>query len=379
MKSLERYWFGDVALARPYLLTRILLGVLTVDVWLNLMPYGARYGVAAFNVAHFAWLDAFVPKAGFYMGLLAFTSVLALSQALYRPHRIAIALVAVTYSLAWACSLLDSAPFHYLLSLYLICLVFFPLEPAESVFEEGDRPSHGSSWGYVLLCVTTAIMYFYVAAWTAAEDSSYVLPMLSCAGYLIASAQDRAQVGSLRRVVPVFGVPPILFALIGPQGYMDGPWFRYTMIAVSLIVFTPAEVLDLFGRLLTKPGRVWAHDRSPDGLDETASRVFYASLAGLCVAPMVSSFIDLPGVKTGCALTAIAMLFVMGHGLYRTPRLRPVWRVISLFVACFAFFVTVTLTSVRAEYYRLAASDAEVRGESALAEELRSKAAHYGR
>ena len=94
MKALERYWFGDVALARPYLVLRFVLALLAFDMWIDMMPHGAKYGIGAFNVAHFAWFGAFVPSSGFYLGVLAFTGVLALSQALYRPHRIALVLIA---------------------------------------------------------------------------------------------------------------------------------------------------------------------------------------------------------------------------------------------------------------------------------------------
>ena len=94
MKPLERYWFGDVALARPYLLARFVLVLLAFDTWLNLLPEGAKYGVGALHVAHFPALSDFVPSSAFFLGVLAFTGVLALSQALYRPHRIALTLIA---------------------------------------------------------------------------------------------------------------------------------------------------------------------------------------------------------------------------------------------------------------------------------------------
>ena len=132
MNALERYWFGDVALARPYVLVRFVLALLAFDTWVNLIPEGAKYGVGAFNVAHFPWFEDFVPTSSFYLGVLAFTGVLALSQALYRPHRMAIVFVALGYTLSWSCSLLDSVPYHYLLSLYLSCFVFFPMLSAST-------------------------------------------------------------------------------------------------------------------------------------------------------------------------------------------------------------------------------------------------------
>jgi hypothetical protein len=379
MKPLERYWFGDVALARPYLALRFVLALLAFDTWLNMMPRGAKYGVGAFNVAHFSWFGSFVPSSGFYLGVLAFTGVLALSQALYRPHRIAIVLIAAGYTLGWACSLLDSVPHHYLLSLYLVCFVFFPMLSARAVFSRSDRAPRGSVWAYVLFCVTTAIVYFYVAAWSAAEGQSYWLPMVCCVGYLIASMQDRVELPALRIAAPILVGAPVAFHLLAPQ---QG-WFPVYMTGIALIVFAPTQWVHSFGRALTRPVRSLLEEPTESGtqsgIDERASQVFYMSLLGLVVAPMVSMFVDLPGVKTGCTLTAIAMLFVMGRQLYFTPRWRPLWRVASLFGGCLALWITVTASNARFDYYHEGALDADRRGDQDAAMMFREKADRYAR
>jgi len=374
MKPLERYWFGEVALARPYLVLRFVLAILAFDTWLNMMPQGVKYGVGAFNVAHFAWLDGFVPSAAFYLGVLAFTGVLSLSQALYRPHRIAIALTAAGYTLGWSCSLLDSVPHHYLLSLYLLCFVFFPMLSARSAFSRSELAPRGIVPAYVLFCVTTAIVYFYVAAWSAADGHSYWLPMLCCAGYLVVSMQDRAELRALRLVAPILVAAPITYHLLTPQR----GWLMIYMSGIALIVFIPAPALHSFGRTLTRPARNLIEERSEDGIDERASEVFYLSLIGLVLAPMASVFVDLPGVKTGCTLTAIAMLLVMGRQLYFTPRWRPVWRVASLFAGCLALLITVTTSRARVDFYREGALDAERRGDHDTAMMFREKVERYG-
>ncbi len=375
MNALQKYWFGDVALGRPYLVLRLVLGLLAFDVWLNMIPEGVKYGVGAFNVAHFPWLDGFVPGAGFYLGVLAFTSVLALSQALYRPHRIAVVLIAVGYTLGWSCSLLDSVAYHYLLSLYLVCFVFFPMLSARAAFSRSENPPTGSVAAYVLLCVTTAIVYFYVAAWSAAEGQRYWLPMLCCAGYLLASMQDRLELPPLKAGIPALIAAPLAFHLSTPQ---QG-WLPVYMIGIALVVFLPARWVHVVGRTSTRPARGLAEEgREESGIDERASQVFYLSLVGLVVAPMVSIFVDLPGVKTGCTLTAIAMLFVMGRQLYFTPRYRPVWRVASLFGGCLALFVTISASDVRFDFYREGALDADRRGDHDTAMIYREKAERYG-
>jgi hypothetical protein len=375
MSVLERYWFGGVALARPYLVQRFLLALLAFDSWLNLMPEGAKYGVGAFNVAHFPWFGAFVPSSAFYLGVLAFTGVLALSQALYRPHRIALVLVAAGYTLGWTCSLLDSAPYHYLLSLYLVCLVFFPMLSARAAFSRSSEPPRGSAWAYVLLCVSTAIVYFYVAAWSAAEGESYWLPMLCCAGFLLAAVQDQDLIPGLRALAPALVVAPVAFHISAPQ---DG-WFPAYMLGIAFIVFAPVEWLHAFGRALTRPTRGLSEEPATEGIDERASQVFYLSLLGLVAAPMVSMFVDLPGVKTGCTMTAIAMLFVMGRQLYFTPRWRPVWRVASLFGGCLALWLTMSASNARFDYYQQGALDAERRGDQDTAMVYREKAERYAR
>ena len=78
---------------------------------------------------------------------------------------------------------------------------------------------------------------------------------------------------------------------------------------------------------------------------------------------MLSMFIDMPGVKTGCTLTAIAMLFVMGRQLYFTPRWRPLWRVARLSAAASLFFIALTMSDARFDYYRQGALDADRRGD----------------
>lgn len=375
MKPVEQYWFGNVALARPYLLLRLVLVLLAFDTWLNMMPEGAKYGVGAFNVAHFPWFEGFVPSSGFYLGVMAFTGVLALSQALYRPHRIAIVLIALGYTLGWSCSLLDSVPYHYLLSLYLLCFVFFPMLSARSAFSRSERVPQGSVAAYVLFCVTTAIVYFYVAAWSAARGESYWLPMACCVGYLLASMQDRVQLPAVRILAPMLVAAPLTFHLATPQP----GWLPLYMAGIALIVFAPMQWVHSFGRALTQPARGLLDEGEADesGLDERASQVFYLSLFGLVVAPMLSMFVDLPGVKTGCSLTAIAMLVVMGRQLYFTPRWRPLWRVASLFGGCLALLVTMSASNARFDYYREGALDADRRGDQEAATMFQQKAERY--
>lgn len=374
MNGLSRYWFGDVALARPYLVLRFVLATLAFDAWLNMIPSGAKYGVGNFNVAHFPVFGDFVPGASFYVGVLAFTGVLALSQALYRPHRIALFLVALGYTLGWSCSLLDAVAYRYLISWYLVAFVAFPMLSARAAFSRSSRAPRGSAWAYVLFCVTTAIVYFYVAAWEAADGQAYWLPMLCSVAYLAASVLDRTDVSAAQVGIPLLGLAPVAFHVTTPT---EG-WLAVYMVGIALFVFAPTGAIHVVGRTLTLPGRNWMGEPAPGGIDERASRLFYASLIGLIAAPVVAVFVDLPGVKTGCALTAIAMLLVIGRQLYLTPRHRPLWRVASLFAACLALWLTLTTSDARSDYYRTRAREAAQLGDPD-AERLHEKAARYAR
>ena len=225
------------------------------------------------------------------------------------------------------------------------------------------------------MCVTTAIVYFYLAAWSAARGEPYWLPMLCCAGFLIATTQDRMKLPGLQPALLVLGVAPIALHISVPQ---QG-WFPIYMIGIAAIVFAPASWVHAVGRFVTRPARNVRDEEGSRGLDERASQVFYASLVGLVAAPMVSMFVDLPGVKTGCTLTAIAMLFVMGRQLYLTPRFRPVWRVASLFGASLALWLTVSVSDARFDYYRNAAVEADRSGDEDAAAFYRGKAERYAR
>jgi hypothetical protein len=172
---------------------------------------------------------------------------------------------------------------------------------------------------------------------------------------------------------PVLVAAPIAFHLLAPQ---QG-WLPVYMIGIALIVFLPTASIHSVGRALTRPARSLMEGRSEDGTDDRTAQVFYMSLVGLVVAPMVSMFVDMPGVKTGCTLTAIAMLFVMGRQLYFTPRWRPVWRVASLFGGCLALWITVTTSTARFDYYREGALDADRRGDHDAAMMFREKADRY--
>jgi cytochrome c-type biogenesis protein CcmH/NrfG len=128
MKYWNDYFYGPVAAIRPYLFQKCFLLVIATDALVLMTERGARYGIDSFNVAHFAWLDAIhpVPTATWYVGILMLVSVLAYTLCFTGSSRAGLVALAVLYTYAWAMSRHDSYLHHYMISLILTCMAFFP-------------------------------------------------------------------------------------------------------------------------------------------------------------------------------------------------------------------------------------------------------------
>lgn len=132
----DQHWFGPTAAIRPYLFQKCFTLMVAFDLLVLMVERGARYGADAvsFNVPHFAWLHSLhlhflpdgVPTATYYVGILTLTSFLAFCLFFggHRPWLMAIVCGLFTY--AWAMSRLDSYLHHYMLSLIMFCMIFFP-------------------------------------------------------------------------------------------------------------------------------------------------------------------------------------------------------------------------------------------------------------
>jgi hypothetical protein len=149
VNAFERYFYAPHGAARSFLFAKVFPLMLALDTWLLMIGHAGRYGVAGFNVAHFAWLDALLPmpQAGFYVGVLVLTGLLALVVALTGVRRSTGLLLFALYTLSWSMSMLDSYQHHYLLSVLLLCLAFFPSTSAEELHAQArtvavDAPRH---------------------------------------------------------------------------------------------------------------------------------------------------------------------------------------------------------------------------------------------
>ncbi len=138
MSFWNRHFYGPVAAIRPYLFQKCFLLLVATDALVLMAERGCRYGVDGFNVAHFRWLDALQqqpPTATYYVCLLMCFSFLAYLLVLIGSHRPLLALLAVLYTYLWAMSRLDAYLHHYLVSLILSCLVFFPKTTARELYQ----------------------------------------------------------------------------------------------------------------------------------------------------------------------------------------------------------------------------------------------------
>ncbi len=184
-KSWMDYWHTPVALVRPYLFLRGFMLLLAVDAWSLLAHRSSAYGFGGFNVAHFGWLDMLqpLPTPWLYGTVQFLVGFSAFFVALSNYNRPAIVSVFGLYTYGWSMSLTDSYQHHYLISIVLFCLAFFPelrgwasAPPVRSKIES----RLGEAWAYRMLGATIAIVYFYTsiakcdATWLAGDTLQYI-------------------------------------------------------------------------------------------------------------------------------------------------------------------------------------------------------------
>lgn len=144
MHFLDKQWFGPVSTVRLYLFQKCFTLMLAFDLLVLMVERGARYGADAipFNVAHFSWLDVFhrwianaglglflpegVPSETYYVAVLTLTSFCSFCLFVGGYRRWLMAIVCTLFTYSWAMSRLDSYLHHYMLSLIMLCMVFFP-------------------------------------------------------------------------------------------------------------------------------------------------------------------------------------------------------------------------------------------------------------
>jgi hypothetical protein len=440
-----RYWFGPVAAIRPHLLVKAVLLLLAFDIWLLRVKNGAQFALEDFNVAHFYWLDVVQPlfTPPVYTGLLLGTGLFALYCAFAGANRIVLALLALSYTYGWAASMLDGYQHHYFLSLVLLACVFFPRFRAENFYRTeiapaGDlkKPARAfrtetprtGAWGYALLGVNVAIVYFFSAItkatdkrflsgeiirqlseekqllqplearlldfdvpgsgfWQALAFGTIAIEIFLSAAYLLAVKQDEAHRRWLKILSWSGWVAVIVFHGLGNELLLALRigWFSYYMIALGCVYFLPESFIWVLGRILTWPilqfsamssSLVAALERRGAGIAVAA----YAIVSLLAVAGIASvGFLtDLPGAATVCSLLAFSLAFVIAASFFWRGSLGGATRyLLGATLAVALMWGSVTLSMVRFDYYDRVGAFHQNRGDRQAAIEAYEKAIRY--
>ncbi|MCE9590275.1 MAG: tetratricopeptide repeat protein [Planctomycetes bacterium] len=351
MSRWQRYLFGPVAALRPFLLARLFLLMLAVDIWIDFIPHSGPYGVGGFDVAHFSWLDAIfpVPTPALHIGVLAAAGFLLTVCALTGLHRPLLLIACLLFTYGWAMSQHDSYQHHYLLSLVLLCVAFLPRVRAEEVAAP-PRTATTSAWAYVLLGTQIAVVYLWTAIakmdsdWvsgstitrillgdpdhtTTASDSIFLWvrskaglwPTLAVAtivleaamviGYVFAVGQDRRGGGWSRFACWAFwGVAALLHIGIILAPLRIGIFSLY-MLLFACVFLLPLPALARVAAVAVRPARR-LEARLDRVVDRSGSRTFFV-VEALVLAVLMEFFavnVDVPGASAGLVAAAGVLL-----------------------------------------------------------------------
>jgi hypothetical protein len=160
VSAFDRYFHGPYRGVRAYVFAKVFLATVALDTWMLMIGHAGRYGVAGFNVAHFAWMDRVMPlpTPGLYVAVLLCTGLLALSMALLGSSPWAHAALFLLYTYSWSMSMLDSYQHHYFVSLILLCMIFFP-RVSIGALAAPAADSGKADWAYIALCLAAIALY----------------------------------------------------------------------------------------------------------------------------------------------------------------------------------------------------------------------------
>jgi hypothetical protein len=429
----ERYWFGSVAAIRPYLLMKVTLFMLAFDLWIVRLPLGWRFGLDAFNVAHFRWLDAVqpLPTAALYNGLVVLVGILAFVCAVVEATLWARVILALAYTYTWAQSMLDGYQHHYLFSLILLAFIFFRPLNARGLYQSragsASNPAirRVSAWAYVLLAANIAIVYGFTALakadgqawkllrellserkaiietleawfvgfglsaqwpWVLAVRGLIAVEITLAAVYLFAVRQDEKP----RRWLRIAAWCAILLALcfhgVGNEFLLSLRigFFSYYMIVFAFIYFLPESILYEIGRFATWParrfGEIWLNLRAAHRSVSAKIRISLTTIGALfiaLVAVRIGFILDLPGASTAGLLIAIVLASVslMALVLRRCEEIERY--VLATGLATVMMWISIAHSTVRTDYYRMLAEHNESKGNHEAAKKSDTKAKLY--
>lgn len=403
--------------ARAYALQKALYGLLGFDVALTMISHAGRYGMAGFNVAHFAWLDGLfpVPTAAAYVSLLTLTGLCSLLLVLFRMARPLKLLVFGLYTFAWLWSLLDSYQHHYLLSWLLLWAAFAPEVSAEQARTTGAPLVRGA--GVPMTAITCAIVYAFTGVAKSEPDfrAGYVLERLSrsrpvgsshpgvldpmrdllmstfgldlrtawtwlacslialqwtiAVGYLASIPRDEGKSRVATWLSGLAGLGALSFhAFAEVTGMFDIGWFSYYMLAVAFALLAPAAWVAAAVSAWAAPWS-WLSERL---------KIAHAVPTSVLVGALVLTFfcfvglgrlIGLPGAGAA-SLVFASLVLAWGAQLLRAGLASAAAGLLACALASGAsFWLALTQSDVRFDYYRRTGGELLTLGElpSALA------------
>lgn len=421
MSGFDNYFHGRFASARAYVLQRLLLSMLALDVWMLMIGHAGRYGTAGFNVAHFRWLDAIIPipSPELYIGVLLLTGLLSLVVAFTGVRRISGGLLFMLYTYSWSMSMLDSFQHHYFLSLVLGCLVFFPQDAAVDIHppQPDDKtnvdaeapavPAQTTGFGYPLLCVSVAIVYVFTALakydplwldgstiqrissagealaglselaaslgisqeqfWPLLSASVIPVELLIAAGYLLAVVRDRSDSRFVGIACNLAAFAAFMLH-VGAEGMnLEIGWFSYYMLVLAMVCLLPQGAVDGLARAITLPARWLSEATLEEPADEatnTPAVTFGLAFAVAIVVYMAGRMVDLPGALGAATIAGVVLLGVVVLALAREQPLSPRPTIVALGAAAAVMWLAMSYSEVRWDYYRFRGGDLMRRGQS---------------
>ncbi len=329
-----KYFDVPVSRGRMEWLIRGVLVLFTLDIWSQMMGRAGRYGFRDFNISHWPWLDVIqpMPSHALYIGSLLLASVAAIFGAIAWRTPFIVGVACAGWTWAWACSPLDSFQHHYFLSLVLVCFFGFPMR---------SEPSR--SWGFPLLSVSTAIMYFFASfsklapEWrdgsalrrVARKRNEPIESLFADLGLDVTQGWELVAAGAVT-VQVIIGIGYLLaplprnrwlhaystLALLSALSFHAGAewlnlkigWFSYYMMVMAVIVFTPANIWDTLWQKIAIPLSEFWHGLT---LKIPTSIRAPVCLTGILIAAVSITYVDLPGAFAVALLTAMVVIIVM--------------------------------------------------------------------
>ena len=425
MNAWNSYFFGPVAAVRPYLLMKVVLVMLAFDTWVAMAPHGAMYGAAGFNIAHFDSLDMIHPTPAYYMTVLLVTGLLAMIFAVTGMNRLAAAVLFLLYTYSWLMSRLDMYTHHYLISLLLLCFIFFPRIKASDLFAARDAHDgpYTSAWAYTLLGTTAGIVFFWCAMakidplwraghplsvmrgpaaffspavqfasgfgidqavfWRVAATTVIVVELLLALCYLVAVSQDRSRRRLVRTCCWMGLVLALGLHINNELIELYIRWLSYYMMVIACVFYLPQRWIRALAAVATWPGRrleqLFARCRDRWPVMESRTGLLVAAPVIALAMLIVGRHVDLPGALPACAVAAAALVVVTVCAVLRkSPAVARQW-ILAVAVSGAAMWAAVANSSVRADFYTSSGNDLKLLEERERAVAAYKQAVRYAR